>query len=115
VCGDMVGLYVRTVQTVHRVWWASSRPIIFFERAIRSSYLSRLLRSHRRTTEHLESNESDGLVDFGRKTTCIKKLVSSRGVENGHVRMYESTVRAKRSAARPISLVDMGASTTIGV
>jgi hypothetical protein len=53
--------------------------LYFSERAVRLSILSRLSRSQRRTTEHVKSNDSGRFVDSGKKTLCIKELVSSWG------------------------------------
>jgi hypothetical protein len=55
----MVGWVERAVFAVHRVWWASFRPIIVLTRAGRSSIRLRLSRSQRRATEQIESSESD--------------------------------------------------------
>jgi hypothetical protein len=110
-----VGLRVQTVEAVHRVWCASSRPIIFFVRNERGSILLRLSSSQRRTTEHVESNECEGFDDSGRKTPWIQKLVRSGVVECWHVRRSESTAQAESSSARPKAVVDRGAARTKGV
>jgi uncharacterized protein YfaT (DUF1175 family) len=75
-CGGMVGWVVREVFAVHRVWWASSRPIVVLLRLGRLSIRLRLSRSQRRVTEKAESSESDDFVNSGRKTPCNWKVAS---------------------------------------
>jgi hypothetical protein len=51
-----------------------SRPIELLIRTGRSSIRLMLSSGQRRAIEQVESNESEGLVDSGRKTPCNHKL-----------------------------------------